>query len=113
MQIDTRTAWVLGLLLVSVSVGGAHAERILAPKAIWQGMSAGLTDIQTMTASLMVYDMQRIEMVANELAAREEYIAGIEQLPDVVKEGHAEVAKAAKVLAEAAAFGDDQAVTVA
>jgi cytochrome c556 len=48
-----------------------------------------------------------------QLAEREEFISTIDQLSDAIKEGHAEVAKAARTLAEVAAAGEEQEVTKA
>lgn len=113
MRTRTTVAWITGLVVAVALATAASAEKVHAPKQIWQSMIAGLSDLQDMTASLMVFDMKRIESTANELAARHEYISTIDQLSDAVKEGHAEVAKAAKTLAEVAALGEEQDVTKA
>ena len=113
MRIHTVIAWIAGLVIAGVLVTNASAQKVHAPKQVWPAMIANLSDLQDMTASLMVFDMKRIESTANELAAREEFISKIEQLPDAVKEGHAEVAKAAQALAEIAAFGEEQEVAKA
>jgi cytochrome c556 len=106
-------AWIVGLIFSAVLVTSASAQKLQAPKQIWQAMIAALSDVQDMTASLMVFDMKRIESTATELATREEFFSKIDQFPDAVKEGHAKVAKAAQELAEAAAFGDEQEVNTA
>ena len=106
-------AWIIGLAIAGVLVTSASAQKVHAPKQEWQVMIAGLSDVQDMTAALMVFDMKRIESTANELATREEFISKIDQLPDAVKEGHADVGKAARELAEVAAFGEEQEVNKA
>ena len=106
------TAFVV-LVATGVAATTASAQKVHAPKQIWQAMLAGTSDIQDMTAALMVFDMQRIETTANELAGREEFISTIEELPDAVKEGHAKVAEAAKGVMVAAASGEEQEVATA
>ena len=113
MRIHTIMAWIIGLAIAGVLVTSASAQKVHAPKQEWQVMIAGLSDVQDMTAALMVFDMKRIESTANELATREEFISKIDQLPDAVKEGHADVAKAARELAEVAAFGEEQEINKA
>ena len=95
--------------MVTVGIfGTAVAQKVHAPKGIWQGMVAGLSDIQDITASLMVFNMERIATRAGELANREVYISQIASLPDAVKEGHTKVAEAAKELVGAAKSGEEQ-----
>jgi cytochrome c556 len=76
-------------------------------------MIAGLSDIQSMTGALMVFDMTSIESTATALAAREDFISKIDELPDAAKEGHAKVARAAEDVALAAAAGEEQEVSAA
>lgn len=96
-------ATVLGLFL-----GTAVAQKLHAPKQVWQAMIAGLNDINDINGSLMVFDMNRIVARATELAEREKSISEIESLPEAVKEGHAKVAQAARELAAAAQTGEEQ-----
>ncbi len=101
------------LAATGVAATSASAQKIHAPKQVWQAMVAGLSDIQSMTAALMVFDMTSIEATANELAAREDFISKIDELPDAVKEGHAQVARAAESVTLAAAAGEEQDVSSA
>ena len=70
-------------------------------------MVAGLSDIQNMTAALMVFDMKRVEKIADELQKRETFISNIERLPEPVRKGHAVVAEAAAKLVAAAKTGEE------
>lgn len=99
---------IAGLVVAAGLFGTAVAQKVHAPKGIWQGMGAGLSDVQDITASLMVFDMDRIATRAGELAEREQYISQIASLPDAAKEGHVKVAEAAKELEGAALTGEEQ-----
>lgn len=101
---------IVGLVAAWGVFGTAAAQKLHAAKGIWQGMGAGLSDVQDITASLMVFDMDRIATRAGELAEREQYISQIASLPDAVKEGHTKVAEAAEELAGAALTGEEQEV---
>ena len=105
------TVSIVGLITVAGIFGTAVAQKLHAPKGIWQGMGAGLSDVQDMTAALMVFNMDRIATTADELAQREVFISEIASLPDAVKEGHAKVAEAAEELAGAALTGEEKDVT--
>ena len=102
---------IVGLITMLGVFGTAAAQKLHAPKGIWQAMGAGLSDVQDITASLMVFNMDRIATTADELAQREVFISEIASLPDAVKEGHAKVAEAAEELAGAALTGEEQEVT--
>ena len=102
-------ALVIGLAL-SVA-GPAIAQKKHAPKGVWTAMVAGLTDIQSITAALAVFDMKRAEEIADGLVKREVFISTIERLPQAVRDGHAKVADAAKELAAAAHAGDEMAMS--
>lgn len=105
---------IIGLITIcGVFFGTATAQKMHAPKQIWQSMVAGLSDIQDIHGSLMVFDMDRIVARASELAQREQFISEIESLPDAVKEGHAKVAQAAESLAGTAITGEEQDVVAA
>ena len=113
MRTKRALAGFLILLVAGIGITTASAQKVHAPKQIWQAMVAGTSDLQDMTAALMVFDMARIESTANELATREEFISKIDELPDAVKEGHAKVAEAAQGVAVAAASGEEQEVATA
>ena len=98
------------VMIVSVMLGysgSAVAQKKQAPKAIWGGMVGGLSDIQSITAALMVFDMKRAAKIAEELQKRETYISKIEQLPESVRKGHRKVADAAAKLVVAAKSGEE------
>ena len=92
--------------------GSATAQKMHAPKGVWKGMLASLSDIQGITAALTVFDMQRAAMFADALVKREIFVSNIEQLPKAVRDGHAKVADAAKELAAATKSGDEQEISV-
>jgi hypothetical protein len=102
---------IAGAIAILGVFGTAMAQKMHAPKAEWKAMVAGLSDIQDITASLMVFNMDRIATTADELAQRETFISEIASLPDDVKEGHAKVAEAAEELAGAALTGEEREVT--
>lgn len=102
---------IAGVIAILGVFGTATAQKMHAVKGEWKAMVAGLSDIQDITASLMVFDMDRIASTADELAQREQFISEIASLPDAVKEGHAKVAQAAEELAGAALTGEEQEVT--
>ena len=101
-------AVVLGLGLVPVFTGAVMAQKVHAPKAVWQAMVAGLDDIQSIIAAMTVFDMERAAKTADELVEREIYISTLDFLPKEVRDGHAKVAEAAKGLAAAAKAGEEQ-----
>ena len=113
MKRQVPIGWTLLVLVAAFAMTTAFAQKVHAPKLVWQSMIAGTSDIQSMTAALMVFDMASIESTANDLAARHEYISTIAELPDAVKEGHVQVAEAAQGVAVAAASGEDQDVATA
>jgi len=99
-----------GAVVVSLTlaVGGvAMAQKKHAPKPVWGAMGAGLSDIQSITAALMVFDMKRVTKIAEELEKREIFISKIERLPEAVKKGHAKVAEATAKLVAAAKTGEE------
>ncbi len=98
-------------VLLSAALGfssGALAQKKHAPKAVWGAMVGGLSDIQGITAAMMVFDMKRATKIAEELQARETYISKIERLPAAVREGHGKVAEAAAKLVAASKAGEEQ-----
>ena len=98
------------VVLVSAMLGlggAAMAQKKHAPKPVWGAMVAGLNDIQSITAALMVFDMKRATKIAEELHKREVFISKIERLPEAVRKGHAKVAEAAAKLVTAAQSGEE------
>ena len=91
--------------------GTAAAQKKHAPKGVWKGMIASLTDIQGITSSLMVFDMARASMFADALVKRETFVSKMERLPKPVRDGHAKVADAAVKLAAATKSGDEQEIS--
>ncbi len=88
--------------------GAAVAQKKHAPKPVWGAMVAGLNDIQSITAAMMVFDMKRAATIAEELQQRETFISKIERLPEPVRKGHGKVAAAATKLVAAAKSGEEQ-----
>ena len=111
-----RKSIALAILLafcVTLGVTGTvMAEKKHAPKGVWKGMLASLGDIQGITAALTVFDMKRATMFADGLAARERFVSNVEQLPKVVRDGHAKVADVAEELAAATRSGDEQEISI-
>ena len=112
MKKSTLIALVLALGLTPGLTGSAVAQKKHAPKPVWGAMVANLSDIQSITAALAVFDMKRAATIADGLVQRETFLSKMEQLPDVVRKGHAKVADAAKELAAATKSGDEQAVAM-
>ncbi len=102
---------LLALCFTLGFTGSAMAQKMHAPKGVWKGMSASLSDIQGITAALTVFDMERATMFADALVKRETYVSKIEKLPKAVRDGHAKVADAAKELAAATRSGDEQEIS--
>ena len=100
---------VVAFTVASGITGTATAQKKHAPKPAWGAMLAGLSDIQSITAALTVFDMPRAATIAESLAQRETFITTL-NLPDPIKKGHAAVADAARQLAAAAKSGDEQQV---
>jgi hypothetical protein len=101
---------VLAVILTIGLSGTVMAQKKHAPKSVWTAMVAGLNDIQSITGALAVFDMKRAAEIADGLAKRETFISTIERLPEPVRKGHADVAKVAKELADAARAGEEQQV---
>ncbi len=110
MKKSTLIALVLALGLTPGLTGSAVAQKKHAPKPIWGAMVANLSDIQSITAALAVFDMKRAATIADGLVQRETFLSKMEQLADVVKKGYGKVADAAKEFAAATKSGDEQAV---
>jgi hypothetical protein len=103
-------------VLLSAALGfssSALAQKKHAPKPVWGAMVGGLSDIQAITAAMMVFDMKRAAKIAGELQGRETYISKIERLPAAVREGHGKVAEAAGKLVAAAKAGEEQEIAKA
>ena len=102
---------ILALCLTLGFTGSVMAQKKHAPKGVWKGMLASLNDIQSVTAALAVFDMERATMFADALVKRETFVSKMEQLPKAVRDGHAKVADAAKELAAATRTGDEQEIS--
>jgi len=92
--------------------GTVVAQKKHAPKGVWKGMVANLSDIQGITAALAVFDMERATMIADMLVKRERFVSTLERLPEVVRKGHAKVADVAEELAAATRSGDEQMISM-
>ena len=82
---------VIGIVFLAVAgltSSSASAQKLHAPKQVWQAMIAGLSDIQSMTGALMVFDMTSIESTATALAAREDFISKIDEKASLRERGH-------------------------
>ena len=102
------------LLAFSVTLGvtgTVMAQKKHAPKVIWQGMIANLTDVQGVTAALAVFDMKRATMFADSLAKRERFVSTLEFLPKPDRKRYAELADIAEELAAATRAGDEQEIS--
>ena len=69
------------LVAFCVTLGAAGtvvAQKKHAPKGVWKGMVANLSDIQGITAALAVFDMERATMFADGLVEREKYVSNLE-----------------------------------
>ena len=93
--------------------GAALAQKKHAPKHVWRAMVGGLSDIQNITAAMMVFDMNRAVRAAKELRDREAYISKMEQLPETTRKGHGAVATAAAKLVIAVEAGEEQQMATA
>ena len=102
---------LLALCFTLGFTGSAMAQKMHAPKGIWKGMLASLSDIQGITSALTVFDMKRASMFADALVKRETFVSKMEQLPKAVRDGHAKVADAARELAAATRSGDEQEIS--
>jgi len=100
-------AILVALGFTPVFAGSAMAQKKQAPKPVWGAMVGGLSDIQSITAALSVFDMKRAATIADTLAGRETYISNIAALPEVVRKGHGKVAAEAKILADFARSGEE------
>ncbi len=111
-----RKLIALAMLLafcVTLGVAGTVvAQKKHAPKGVWKGMVAGLSDIQGITAALAVFDMERATMFADGLVARERFVSKLERLPKAVRDGHAKVLVVAEELAAATRSGDEQMISM-
>ncbi len=88
------------------------AQKKHAPKGVWKGMIANLSDVQGITAALAVFDMKRATMFADSLAKRERFVSTIERIPEAQRKRYAELADIAEELAAATRSGDEQEVSM-
>ncbi len=101
-------AILLAFGFTPVFTGTALAQKKHAPKPVWKGMVANLSDIQGITAALAVFDMKRAATIADGLMKRERFVSTIERLPKEVRKRHAKIADEAKILADLARAGEEQ-----
>ena len=94
------------------SNGAVMAQKKHAPKGVWKTMVASLNDIQSITAALAVFDMERATTIADGLVERETFISKLDRLPEAVRKGHGKVADAASELAAATRSGDEQEISM-
>jgi cytochrome c556 len=100
---------LLGTLFCLVLASAAvSAERTHAPKGVWVGMMANLSEVQGIASAVMVYDMKRATDLAKQLADRQRYVASLDSVKGDWKKSYEELAKVADELHAAAAAGDDQ-----
>ncbi len=92
--------------------GTVMAQKKHASKGVWKGMIANLTDVQGVTAALMVFDMERATMFADSLAKRERFVSTIERIPEPVRKRYAELADIAEELGATTRAGDEQAIAM-
>ncbi len=102
---------LLALCFTLGFTGSVMAQKKHAPKGVWKGMLASLNDIQSITAALTVFDMERAATFADGLVKRETFVSKMERLPQAVRDGHAKVADAARELAAATKSGDEQEIS--
>ena len=103
---------ILALCLTLGFTGSVMAQKKHAPKGVWKGMLASLNDIQSITAALAVFDMERATTIADGLVKRERFVSTLERLPEAVRKGHAKVADVAEELAAATRSGDEQEISM-
>ena len=108
----TALAILLAFCVTLGVAGTAEAQKKHAPKLIWQGMIANLTDVQGITAALAVFDMKRAASIAEGLAKRERFLSTLEQVPEADRKRYAKVADIAEELAAATRLGDEQAISM-
>ena len=108
MKVMTRVALLTGigcLILVSAT---ASAQRQHAPKGIWIGMLANLSEVQGIASSVTVFDMQRAAKLSKQLTERQHYLANWDKLSDATRKRYSDLAKVTDELHAAAEAGDDQ-----
>ena len=108
--IAVATLMAFGFMLGSN--GAVMAQKKHAPKGVWKAMVAGLNDIQSITAALAVFDMERATTIADGLVKRETFISKLDRLPEATRKGHGKVADAATELAAATRSGDEQEISM-
>ncbi len=108
--VAVATLMAFGFMLGSN--GAVMAQKKHAPKGVWKAMVAGLNDIQSITAALAVFDMERATTIADGLVKRETFISKLDRLPEATRKGHGKVADAATELAAATRSGDEQEISM-
>ena len=101
-------AILMGVGSFFLGSGTALAEREHAPKGIWKGMLANLSDMQGITSAVSVLDMERAAELAQQLTKRQHFLAGWEKIPEKWRKSYGELAEATDELLAAAKAGDEQ-----
>ncbi len=112
MRKSIALAIFLAFCVTLGSSGAVMAQKKHAPKGVWKGMLANLSDVQGITAALAVFDMERATMFADSLAKRERFVSTIERIPEPVRKRYAELADIAEELAAATRAGDEQEISM-
>ena len=103
-------------VLMSLSIGlasTAMAEKKHAPKIAWGTMLMFLGNVQSATASLMVFDMKNVAKRAEEIQGRATYISNIKSVPEAWSKRYRNLAAAATKLGAAAKSGEENDVAMA
>ncbi len=112
MRKSVALAILLAFCVTLGVTGTVMAQKKHAPKGVWKGMIANLSDIQGITAALAVFDLERATTIADGLVKRERFVSTLERLPEAVRKGHAKVADVAEELAAATRSGDEQEISM-
>ncbi len=112
MRKSVALAILLAFCVTLGSSGSVMAQKKHAPKGVWKGMIANLSDVQGITAALAVFDMKRATMFADSLAKRERVVSTIEQIPEADRKRYAKLADIAEELAAATRAGDEQEISM-
>ena len=99
---------LLGLGSFLLGPGTTLAERGHAPKAIWKGMLANLSEVQGIASAVSVFDMKRATELAEQLTKRQHFLAGWEKVPEKWRKSYGELAEVTDGLLAAAKAGDEQ-----
>ena len=101
-------AILVGLGSLLLGSGAALAERVHAPKGVWKGMLANLSEVQGIASAVSVLDMKRASVLAEQLTKRQHFLAGWEKIPEKLRKSYGELAEETDGLLAAAKAGDEQ-----